>query len=335
MKWLLALVVLLAVIPAGCSAAGRHVEPAQNPLHATSADGRPLATIDVSVASIWKRPRLLRSVDRPSAQNPVEIKHWLRLMTTEERLWLVGRLETQATLGTEVTVLRQSGKWTKVAVHGQPTPRNPQGYPGWLPTRQLTTNLSVPEGVARGPVAVVTRKTAWLRSATTHARRIEVSFGTRLALLGVSGSYYLVAKPSGGRLAVATGAVATYPSIAAIPEPSGRRIAATAKRFVGLPYLWAGTSAFGFDCSGFTYSIFRRFGIGMPRDADRQALHGTRVARSDLKRGDLVLFADSTGRIHHVGIYAGGGMMVESPRTGEAIRLSPLRSGYAGARRYL
>ena len=73
----------------------------------------------------------------------------------------------------------------------------------------------------------------------------------------------------------------------------------------------------------------------MPRDADRQALHGTRVARSDLKRGDLVFFADSTGRIHHVGIYAGGGMMVESPRTGEAIRLSPLRSGYAGARRYL
>lgn len=96
---------------------------------------------------------------------------------------------------------------------------------------------------------------------------------------------------------------------------------ATAKRFIGLPYLWAGTSGFGFDCSGFTYMIYRRFGIGTPRDADRQARHGTPVARSDLKLGDLVFFSDSNGVVRHVGIYAGGGMMVESPRTGETVRI--------------
>jgi cell wall-associated NlpC family hydrolase len=73
----------------------------------------------------------------------------------------------------------------------------------------------------------------------------------------------------------------------------------------------------------------------MPRDADRQALHGTRVARADLKRGDLVFFRGSDGLIHHVGIYAGAEKMVESPRAGEAVRVSPLRDGYAGARRYL
>jgi cell wall-associated NlpC family hydrolase len=81
--------------------------------------------------------------------------------------------------------------------------------------------------------------------------------------------------------------------------------------------------------------IYRRFGIGMPRDADRQALHGVPVARSNLKPGDLVFFADSNGVVHHVGIYAGEGMMVESPRTGERVRVAPLRRGYAGARRYL
>ena len=323
-----------AVIGAGCSGAGGRLEPAQREVPRGAARDQSLAVVDVSVATLWAKPRLLREIDKPSARNPVEIRRWLAGMTSEERLWLVGRLETQATLGTEVTVLRRSGAWTKVAVHGQATPRNGEGYPGWLPTRQLTSDLSVPGLVAKGPVAVVTRKTTWLRSVDTHARRLEVSFGTRLAILGESGSYYLVAKPAGGQLAVSRDAVAKYGSIATIPPPSGRRIVTTAKRFVGLPYLWAGTSGYGFDCSGFTYTIFRRFGIRMPRDADRQALHGMPVARSDLRPGDLVFFSNANGVVHHVGIYAGGGMMVESPRTGETIRISPLRSGYAGARRY-
>jgi cell wall-associated NlpC family hydrolase len=333
---LLAILLVLAAVTAGCSTAGERVDPARRGAWKTSAGGdASLAVVDVSVATLWTQPRLLRAVDVPSAQNPAQIRQWLAGMTTEERLWLVGRLETQATLGTEVTVLRRSGAWTKVAVHGQSTPRNRQGYPGWLPTRQLTSDLSVPELLAKGPVAVVIRKTAWLRSVDTHTRRLEVSFGTRLAIVGESGSYYSVAKPAGGQLAVPKDAVAEYASISAIPRPSGRRIVATAKRFIGLSYLWAGTSAFGFDCSGFTYTIYRRFGVGMPRDADRQALHGTPIARSDLRRGDLVFFADSSGVVHHVGIYAGGGMMVESPRTGEPVRIAPLRSGYAGARRYL
>lgn len=328
------IVLALAVIAAGCTAAGERLGRGRNGPPKTTADEASMAVIDVSVATLWTKPRLLRAVDEPSARNPVEIRRWLAGMTTEERRWLVGRLETQATLGTEVTVLRHSGRWTKVAVQGQPTPRNQEGYPGWLPTRQLTSDLSVPGLVAKGPVAVVTHKTAWLRSPDTHARRLEVSFGTRLAILGESNSYYVVAKPAGGRLAAPKDAVSKYASIAGIPAPSGRRIVATAKRFVGLPYLWAGTSGFGFDCSGFTYTIYRRFGISMPRDADRQALHGTPVARSHLRPGDLVFFS-ANGVVHHVGIYAGGGMMVESPRTGETIRIAPLRSGYAGARRYL
>ena len=336
MERLSALLLALAVATVGCASAGEVAERSRNLGAATATTaGTSTAVVDVSVATLWAKPRLLRAVDLPSAQNPVDLKSWLEGMTTDQRLWLVGRLETQATYGTEVTVLAVSGKWTKVAVHGQPTPRNARGYPGWLPTRQLTTSVAVPELIAKGPVAVVTRKSAWLRSAKTHQRRIQVSFGTRLAVVGDSGSYLLVAKPSGGRIAVAKDAVEEYASVGAIPAPTGRRIVATAKRFLGLPYLWAGTSAFGFDCSGFTYMVYRRFGVGMPRDADRQALHGTLVARRDLRLGDLVFFAGADGTIHHVGIYAGGGTMIESPRTGEAVRIAPLRPGYAGARRYL
>ena len=338
MERLSALLLALAVATAGCVSAGGVAERSRN-LGATTATtaGAPTATavVDVSVATLWTKPRLLRTVDVPSAQNPVHLRAWLGSMTTEQRLWLVGRLETQATYGTEVTVLAESGKWTKVAVHGQPTPRNAEGYPGWLPTRQLTSSPTVPDLIAKGPVAVVTRKTAWLRSVGAHERRIEVSFGTRLAVVGESGSYLLVAKPAGGQFAVVKGAVAEYASVADIPTPTGRRIVATAKRFAGLPYLWAGTSGFGFDCSGFTYMVYRRFGIGMPRDADRQALHGKPVARQNLRLGDLVFFAGTDGVVHHVGIYAGGGQMIESPRTGEAVRIAPLRPDYVGARRYL
>jgi gamma-D-glutamyl-L-lysine dipeptidyl-peptidase len=333
MRGLLAALLVLSLL--GCMDAGGRPSSTKATRPASTAAESSFAVVDVSVATLWKRPRSLRAVDEPSALNPVEIRRWLAGMTTDERRWLVGRLQTQATYGSKVIVLERSGGWTKVAVRGQPTPLSDRGYPGWVPSRQLTTNLSVPNLIQAGPVAIVTAKTAWLRSPDTHERRIELSFGTRLAVVGEDGSRWLVARPTGGSLAIAKDRVAEYASVDSIPAPSGRRIVATAKQFIGLQYLWAGTSGFGFDCSGLTYMVYRRFGIGMPRDADSQAVNGKYVARSDLRLGDLVFFAGASGQITHVGIYAGGGLMVESPRTGEPVRISPLRSGYAGARRYL
>jgi gamma-D-glutamyl-L-lysine dipeptidyl-peptidase len=129
-----------------------------------------------------------------------------------------------------------------------------------------------------------------------------------------------------------------FDAVSAIPPPTGARIVAVARRFVGLAYLWGGTSAYGFDCSGFTYTVYRRFGIRLPRDADRQALHGTPVARSALRPGDLVFLAGPGGRghIHHVAIYTGAGQVIEAPSTGDVVKIVPLSSllgEYAGARR--
>jgi len=116
-------------------------QPAQ-PLPAVPKTTPPRAFIRVTLATLWTQPGILRSIDQPSATRPVDIPRWLRSMTTDDRRWLVGRIVTQASYGVQVAVLGHRGAWTKVAVRGQATPLNRYGYPGWLPTVQLTTDVS-------------------------------------------------------------------------------------------------------------------------------------------------------------------------------------------------
>jgi gamma-D-glutamyl-L-lysine dipeptidyl-peptidase len=109
--------------------------------------------------------------------------------------------------------------------------------------------------------------------------------------------------------------------------------------FNGLPYLWAGRSGFGFDCSGLTSLHYRVRGVIIPRDADAQARRGTAVSVRALRPGDLLFYA-TRGLVHHVSIYAGGGRMVHAPKTGSTVQTIAVSTpGYAreyvGARRYL
>ena len=95
-----------------------------------------------------------------------------------------------------------------------------------------------------------------------------------------------------------------------------------AKQFIGNPYVWGGTSLTkGADCSGFVLSVFKKYGISLPHSSRAQANCGTEISLSEAKPGDLVFYAKG-GRINHVGIYIGGGQIVNasSPKTG--IRIS-------------
>ena len=117
----------------------------------------------------------------------------------------------------------------------------------------------------------------------------------------------------------------------------GWRIVAEAKKYLGVPYVWAGSSPNGFDCSGYTQYVARACGISINRTAANQWKNGTYVAKEDLQPGDLVFFANTyKAGISHVGIYVGNGEFLHAANEGIAygsLDSDHWTSHYYGARR--
>nr|WP_270440801.1 MULTISPECIES: NlpC/P60 family protein [Acidaminococcus] len=110
-----------------------------------------------------------------------------------------------------------------------------------------------------------------------------------------------------------------------------RSLISTAYDYVGVPYVFGGTTPWGFDCSGYTQYVFRQIGVDIPRTADAQYYSYPKVSASNLQPGDLVFFETYEPGPSHCGIYIGNGQMLQAGSS-TGVTVSNVFSGYFGAR---
>lgn len=211
---------------------------------------------------------------------------------------------SQALYGVNVGWLEEKDGFVKV--------RTPDDYTGWMPAAWLRRGRNY---AAEGRVAQVESLFANLyreADVTKHAPVLVAPFETRLEVVAEpdDNPRWIQVRLVDDRLAwVQRGDVVFDPqplSIEAAIELS--------KRFLGLPYLWGGTSSFGFDCSGFVQMLCRRRGVIIPRDAKPQAYWEgmSPVEKDEIKPGDLLYFGRSLERISHTGMYLGDGLFINA-----------------------
>ena len=111
---------------------------------------------------------------------------------------------------------------------------------------------------------------------------------------------------------------------------TARALISTAYDYVGVPYVFGGTTPWGFDCSGYTQYVFRQMGIEIPRTADAQYYAYPKVSSSELEPGDLVFFETYEPGPSHCGIYIGNGQMLQAGSS-TGVTVSNVFSGYWGA----
>jgi len=215
---------------------------------------------------------------------------------------------SQAIYGNSIVLLKEQGGWAKV--------RTADDYIGWMPETSFRRVAAGRKPYAtEGRVAQVEALFANLYrepDVTRHQPALTLPFETRLEVLAEpedNPRWLEVRLVDGGAAWVQRGDLAFEG--AAMPLPA---LISLSKRFLGLPYLWGGTSTFGYDCSGFVQMLCRRRGVIIPRDAHPQAGWSgfVPVERDNLQPGDLLYFGQPGGKITHAGMYLGDGQFISA-----------------------
>jgi gamma-D-glutamyl-L-lysine dipeptidyl-peptidase len=288
-----------------------------------------LLEVCVPVATLWTRPDAPRDVDASAVRDLPDVAGWAASMDAEVRKGLDGRTLTQLLLGEPVRVLEEHGDWVRVVALGQPSSRAADGYPGWL----RRAHLGSPVRPRAETTAVVTRPSTLcsMSGSGSGSGPVAVSFGTALPVDRVGRDAVEVLLPGGNRGTVPVADVRLSTGRAGAPYDVGA-VLGSARQFLGLRYLWGGTSAWGLDCSGLVHLTFRAHGLVVPRDAHDQAASAAvePVALDDVRAGDLYFFARPESPIYHVGFATapvgadGVRWMLHAPEGGELVEDAPM-----------
>ncbi len=249
-------------------------------------------------------------------------------------------MATQALLGTQVTILKKTGNYYLV--------QTPDRYIAYMDPAGLTVmDPPVLAGWLVAPKVIVTTDYghAYTEPDASAERVSDLVLGNVLRYEGTSGSFVRVGYPDGRTGYVPSTSVMDHGQWLSANKLTADRVIRTAKRMMGLPYLWGGTSVKGVDCSGFTKTAYYMNGLTIPRDASQQVLEGmpvdilgsdgnldTVMVLKNLQPGDLLFFAagkDSgpNPRVTHVALYIGEGEFIHA--AGQ-VRINSLLSAAPG-----
>jgi cell wall-associated NlpC family hydrolase len=274
--------------------------------------------VRVPVCTVWASPDAPRDVDEAAVRDVPDVAGWAASMGRDVRLGLHGRTETQLLLGEPVVVGDEQDGWSRIVAPWQRSTGRADGYPGWV----RSAHLGEPVGPTSGPRAVVVTHT--LACTTDAGDELELSLGTTLPVHTAGEGSVTVLLPDARR--------ATMPRSSVRLDRGDDDVLGVARSFVGLRYLWGGTSAWGVDCSGLVHLAWRSQGLLLPRDAYEQADTPLvePVPLDAVRPGDLYFFARPGQRIYHVGFVtrpvteSGERWMLHAPEGGELVEDAPL-----------
>ena len=264
-------------------------------------------------------------------ENTIGEKHWgivpLSAIFIRSAPEYSAEITNQATLGTPVKILDKKGGWLLIQTPGK--------YIGWTNTSIRRISKNELSNFNKGKRVFVTdiNSVVYEKPSDKSQRIMEVLIGNIMTLedAEITGEFTQISLPDGRKGFVASKSILSISDWQNSIHLNGDNIIETAKLFLGLPYLWGGTSSRGFDCSGFTKYVYFNYGLIFPRDASQQYFCGEKVDISTdydkLNKGDLLFFGSKTAsnpdkfKVVHVAIYMGNKRFIHA--SGE-IRMNSL-----------
>ena len=247
-------------------------------------------------------------------------------------------LATQSILGTPIKILKKGED-------GYYLVQTPDNYISWLDDDGFTfmTEDQLIEWIS-SPKIIYTKEYGFSYSdADVNSQTVsDLVAGNLLKIMGEDSDFYLVNYPDGRTAYIKKDEAKLFTEWYNALNPNGETILKTAYRFMGIPYLWGGTSTKGMDCSGFTKTVYYLNGIVLQRDASQQVNTGELVDTKDgwqnLQPGDLLFFgrkADENRkeRVTHVAIYIGDGDFIHAAGRVKINSFNPEKTYYSDYRK--